>query len=383
MVVFLDLDEDDVSDSDPHIDPTSPAEYKRQGRLSKSPAVNVNGHNVEEEKNERINPNVNSLTAAFGCYPIITQITAYIDLNTLHFLSLTCQQIRYNLLQYRQRLIRQTLRCENEARNASLTSLKPTGQVWHIQGEEGHLVSGKVSQCARDLVDGCRKCGKVVCRNCTSKPPPLSRLPARHRRLCPSCLVAPLSAITHHNAPSRTPCTCTSTIHLCTPCGVSLTQSDTTYNRIWTWRTRYSTYLGGLGTGIGEGNEGVKCARGKECLGAKDVEVEFDCSSSSSGGSGINGSESGTEGNGSESPMVEKEEAGYWRQEIEGLGGIVKKKYRKRERVGATVKEWEDEREGGEVLGREKRGDERSWCGWCGRVVLGGRDLDGIDNERS
>lgn len=112
------------------------------------------------------------------------------------------------------------------------------------------------------------------------------------------------------------------------------------------------------------------------------MEVEFECSSSGSpaasvsGGSG--GSESGAEG-GSESPMGEKEEAGYWRQEVEGLGGIVKKKYRKREKVGGTVREWEDEREGKEVLGREKGGEERSWCGWCGRVVLGGRDLDERD----
>lgn len=121
----------------------------------------------------------------------------------------------------------------------------------------------------------------------------------------------------------------------------------------------------------------MKCARGKECLGAKDVEVEFDCSapSSSSGESNCGASEVG-DGEVAGTPLQEKEEAGYWRQEVEGLGGIVKKKYRKRERVGGTVKEWEDERDGGEVLGREKCGEERSWCGWCGRVVLGGRDLD-------
>lgn len=143
-----------------------------------------------------------------------------------------------------------------------------------------------------------------------------------------------------------------------------------------------------MGTGIGEGNEGVKCARGRECEGAVDVEVEFECSSRSNGGGGSrNGSNSslsgGSDGSGSgegersESPWGDKDEAGYLRQEIEGLGGVVKKKVRKRERVGGTVREWEDEREGkDEVLGREKRGAERSWCGWCGRVVLGGRDLE-------
>ncbi len=107
------------------------------------------------------------------------------------------------------------------------------------------------------------------------------------------------------------------------------------------------------------------------------MEVEFDCSAPSSSSGESNHSEgSAAEGEGGGTPLMEKEEAGYWRQEVEGLGGIVKKKYRKRERVGGTVKEWEDEREGGEVLEREKRGEERSWCGWCGRVVLGGRDLE-------
>lgn len=127
----------------------------------------------------------------------------------------------------------------------------------------------------------------------------------------------------------------------------------------------------------------MKCARGRECAGAVDVEVEFECGGSGGGSDGnlSGGSDGGRGGGGeregSESPWGEKDEAGYLWQEIEGLGGVVKKKVRKRERVGGTVREWEDEREGrDEVLGREKRGTERSWCGWCGRVVLGGRDLE-------
>lgn len=115
------------------------------------------------------------------------------------------------------------------------------------------------------------------------------------------------------------------------------------------------------------------------------MEVEFECGGwigsdgSSSGGSDGGG---GGEAEGSESPWGEKDEAGYLWQEVEGLGGVVKKKVRKRERFGGTVREWEDEREGrDEVLGREKRGAERSWCGWCGRVVLGGRDLEVEEGE--
>ena len=100
-----------------------------------------------------------------------------------------------------------------------------------------------------------------------------------------------------------------------------------------------------------------------------EVEVEFECPANTPSGAGSSGSES--ESGEGETPIAEKEEAGYWRQEIEGLGGVVKKKFRKRERVGGTVREWEDESKGGEILGREKEGGETSWCGWCGRVVIG------------
>ena len=69
------------------------------------------------------------------------------------------------------------------------------------------------------------------------------------------------------------------------------------------------------------------------------------------------------------------ERAGYWQQEIEGIGGRMKKKYKERTKVGKAVKEWEDERAGKEdVLGRESRGEARSWCGWCGRVIWGRKD---------
>ncbi len=98
----------------------------------------------------------------------------------------------------------------------------------------------------------------------------------------------------------------------------------------------------------------MKCWRGEQCLAAEFVEVEVECSSAE-----------------------EEEECGYWRQEVEGIGGVVRKKVRRRSKVGAPVREWEDEREGAdEILGREKRGRERAWCGWCGRVVLGGCDLE-------
>jgi hypothetical protein len=65
---------------------------------------------------------------------------------------------------------------------------------------------------------------------------------------------------------------------------------------------------------------------------------------------------------------------GYLRHEIEGIGGVVKKKLVRMVKVGACVTEWADEKEGGRHLMREREGKARSWCGWCWRVVPGEKD---------
>jgi len=73
---------------------------------------------------------------------------------------------------------------------------------------------------------------------------------------------------------------------------------------------------------------------------------------------------------------------GYARHEIEGIGGVVKRKRVKMVRVGACVPEWEDEKAKGEILGREVGREVRSWCGWCWRVIPGRRDFE-ADKRRS
>jgi len=65
---------------------------------------------------------------------------------------------------------------------------------------------------------------------------------------------------------------------------------------------------------------------------------------------------------------------GYARHEIEGIGGVVKKKLVRMVWVGACVTEWEDEKEHGRYLVREVEGKTRSWCGWCWRVIPGVMD---------
>jgi hypothetical protein len=235
----------------------------------------------------------------------------------------------------------------------------------------------------------------TVPQNCTIKPPRQTALQARHRRLCRTCSKAPLqllmdprtvyptsngissspgssntqSALPQYDHPraftaaafERTPCSCDPMVWLCQPCGQVLKQADTMYIRAWTWRTRYSHYLGGVGTGAGEGNEGVECGRGSGCLSARIVEQETDATTVLE-----------------ESPDSPERWKGssYYAQEIEGIGGVFKMKAKRHVRVGECVKIYEDEKDQSiQYLKREVAGQLRSWCSWCERVVPGEKDL--------
>ncbi|OKL63915.1 hypothetical protein UA08_00619 [Talaromyces atroroseus] len=144
------------------------------------------------------------------------------------------------------------------------------------------------------------------------------------------------------------------------------------YPRVWTWRTRYGAYLGaGLGTGIGEGCQGVKCGKGENCLAAQAIELEVDREVDESeitiphhhnhhrhlgdrtdGHTALHGIAVGERSDGHQ----HDDEPGYLRQEIVGIGGVVKQKVKKRVIVGACVEEYEDERETGKYLRREETG---------------------------
>ena len=154
----------------------------------------------------------------------------------------------------------------------------------------------------------------------------------------------------------------------------------------------------------------MQCGREGTCLGARDIIKEVDCGDGDVVVGGVSrsgtpttmnhGEESNGVGTGYDevvgwgpeiigigegheptppSTTTDMEKAGYIRQEIEGIGGVVKKKFKKRVRVGKTVREYEDEREKAEYMGREIRGENRSWCGWCGRVVLGSKDVVDVE----
>jgi hypothetical protein len=178
----------------------------------------------------------------------------------------------------------------------------------------------------------------------------------------------------------RAVCTCPSEgVWLCQPCGRTLGSADTEYESIWRWRTRYLPSLGGLGVGIGEGNRGVPCGRGGECIAAREVEQETDCDAEDardSSSRAVTPSSSPRSTPGSvRSGHHEQMGPGYARHEIEGIGGVMKKKLVKMVKVGACVPEYGDEKEMGKFLVREVDGRARSWCGWCWRVVPGVKDL--------
>lgn len=186
----------------------------------------------------------------------------------------------------------------------------------------------------------------------------------------------------------------------------------TTLHSIWRWRNQYTEVLGGLGTGIGEGDRGVICGRENQCCAAREREQEMDgdaedareaageyyqqsataspplSGSGSSAGSSLappwtlNGSSASLSSLVSSTSILDRRtpspalKPGYERHEVEGIGGVMKKMRVRMVKVGACVPEWEDERAKGEILGREVQGRRRSWCGWCRRVIPSRTDFE-------
>ncbi|KAF4971370.1 hypothetical protein FSARC_1802 [Fusarium sarcochroum] len=339
------------------------------------------------------------ITNAFQCYPVVEAIASCIDLNTLDALSRTCRLVHHGLIQYRNILITSTLHCRNEdvpVDGSETFRYRARAGNWFYM-EDGRSYNGKSGDCARDMVGECRRCSDVICRNCAIKPPASVALKERHRRLCKPCVHAPIATLV--KAPvdpdvpfsselvSREVCKCADDgVWLCQPCGRSIRAADHDYQRIWRWRNQYGEVLGGLGTGIGEGDRGVVCGREADCCAAKEVEHQVDCDA-----------EDARDGNVAPGPGPQQAPVdalidqlrlthertpspslgpGYLRHEIEGIGGVVKRKRVRMVRVGRCVPEWDDERgSGSRVLGREVRGARRSWCGWCCRVIPGEKDL--------
>ncbi|KIV83024.1 hypothetical protein PV11_05085 [Exophiala sideris] len=461
MAVFIDLDDDDCAHSRSPLDTRSTRHVVRQSVERDQLKPTKEGgdgalHGDSQEDNVLVDAmNLpNKIAAGLTCYPIALSLSSSLDINDLHALASTCKSVHASLTQYARQLKAHSLRCVHDEmpmmsqplpEQAEATQIeyslydallpaadesRNAGRQYQPEGLYTSMgVTSKISPCARDMVAPCRNCGTVICRNCTIKPPSNSKLKGRHRRLCRTCLEAPLEAhlqpIAPQNDPAdgatrssassvksvrslsdsstssgtetldmhivehdyqqsstsiaflRAPCTCESRgVFLCVPCGQNLTAADTTYQRVWTWRSRYSTHIGGgLGTGLGEGNQGQKCGKGEACLdnGGKAVcWVEVDCSEGTTEEREHEGhslSRAGT-------PDYINNKPGYLQQEIEGIGGVVKKKVKKRMKVGGTVWEYDDERESGKYLEREAQRRIRSWCAWCNRLCPDEKDRE-------
>ncbi|OTB09168.1 hypothetical protein M426DRAFT_316462 [Hypoxylon sp. CI-4A] len=415
MAVFVDLDEETEPPQTHHYGAGAEWNGERvKQQLSSeghgtAPAKDVEGGQSQSQSTttdrEPENPNEhNGMAEALGCYPIVMAIASSIDLNTLDNLSRTCRQVHQALLQYRSTLLAHTLHCVNEDvpvdPEETFRYRARAGNWYYMEDGRTGDYNGKSGSCARDMVAECRRCGTAVCRNCAIKPPAPVVLRDRHRRLCIPCNKAPLWSLVSPPLQPDTPvdakemqraiCTCaTEGVWLCQPCGRSIRGADHDYKAIWKWRNQYGEVLGGLGTGIGEGDRGVICGREASCRGSKEREQETDCDAAdareqdeNNGGmlspwatpspaSSISGSPPSERR--TPSPQLRP---GYARHEIEGISGVIKTKLVRIVRVGACVPEFEDEKKKGEILGREVSGQRRSWCGWCWRVIPGARDWE-------
>lgn len=113
-------------------------------------------------------PQVRNGTELTTARRIAMSIASHIDLNTLDALSITCRQIRANLLQFRTQLLTSTLHCVNEDVELDpdhTLRYRARAADWYFVEAGGDAAgAGKVGDCARDLVGGCRRCGTVVCR---------------------------------------------------------------------------------------------------------------------------------------------------------------------------------------------------------------------------
>lgn len=151
------------------------------------------------------------------------------------------------------------------------------------------------------------------------------------------------------------------------------------YRGGWTWRSKYSSlFAPGTWAGIGEGSEGVKCGRGATCFAAQEAEVEIESYHNDS-------QQPDTHSSSPQDPENIDHQfhtsPGYFRQEIVGIGGRVRHKVKKRIPVGACVEEYPEERDTGAYLVREATGANRSWCGWCSRIIPSKAERMALETE--
>ncbi|RKF54211.1 putative sulfate transporter [Golovinomyces cichoracearum] len=253
------------------------------------------------------------------------------------------------------------------------------------------------------------------------KPTASNSLRYRHRRICSACsnldlmtLISPALKISNSENDSASEshglksvkinkdikpslCKCSSVqLWLCKACAQSIRNADMEYQSIWRWSVRFLPSLGGLGIGLGEADRGVSCGRGENCARAREVKLEIDCDAEDAREINDNNSRlsfgpilcnPNSQSHGQMRP-------GYHRHEVEGIGGVLKKKLVKMVKVGACVSSspgtsndtWSDgrnvsDKEMENILEREIQGTSRSWCSWCQKIIPSHDDNNIIYSE--
>jgi hypothetical protein len=134
---------------------------------------------------------------------------------------------------------------------------------------------------------------------------------------------------------------------------------------------------------VSEGEKGVTCGRAQYCLAARLVEQEAECDAAA-----LRALEHEADKVAGDGGRRRWAGGAFGAMEMEGIGGMVKMKTRTLVRVGAEVDYCSDGEEdaGGEGAGsakkcleQEVKGEVRSWCAWCERVIPSKED--GWDGE--
>ncbi|KAH0612161.1 uncharacterized protein H6S33_010213 [Morchella sextelata] len=157
-----------------------------------------------EERLNREHP----LSRLLAAYPFLAGMAQWLDHTDLENLSAACWQFRENMGQYRRGLLRASLRCCNDG--AGAVGGEEGGEGRERGAHEWSRFRGG-SRCVRDMVAGCRGCGRPYCRNCVHKPSKAT-LDCRSVPPCLSCGARP----PHPTTPP--PCTCDSTTWICQGC---------------------------------------------------------------------------------------------------------------------------------------------------------------------
>lgn len=195
-----------------------------------------------------------------------------------------------------------------------------------------------------------------------------SLIGGRHRRLCSICSTIPL-------AQDVTVCRCRELIFLCELCATWWQYRDTKYREIWHIYDRIVNTIGLYKVENGNSPQDLlfpatlRCWRGAQCPAAKipyrEEEPPTELSASANMLAGMTLQRTGTDSQSSHGFGEDK----YYKRVSDEKGSPSRSKTAPHGALLAPDKE-----EGADFMGKECRGEVRSWCGWCDMVIRSRQD---------